>query len=165
MATAPVDPPDDRVPLPDPAAARRGARRTVLAGLVLVVLLTGFTAGGAAMLAAGELPGLPFAVGGALAQLAVVVIVLATLWARAGGDGRSISRSRVAATLRILAGLRGVLLVALLALAAYALVRLVQGDPWTLLTGAVIALFLWLLFRGAGRIRRHWTGGDADRPR
>ncbi|MEV0156722.1 hypothetical protein AB0H57_23750 [Micromonospora sp. NPDC050686] len=160
MDTSPVDPPDDRIPLPDPAAARRGARRTVVAGIVLVILLTGFTAGGTAMLAAGELPGLPFAVGGALAQVAVIVIVLATLWARAGGD-RGISRSRVAATLRILAGLRGLLLVALIALAVHALVRLVQGDPWTLLTGAVIALFLWLLYRGAGRIRHGWTSGDA----
>ncbi|WP_222622274.1 hypothetical protein [Micromonospora endolithica] len=152
-----MDARDDRIPLADPAKARRGARRTVFAGIVLVVLLTGFTAGGTAMLAAGEIPGLPFAVGGALAQAAVIAIVAAVLRARTGDGGRSLSRSGAAASLRILGGLRRLLLVALVALAVYALVRLVLGDPWTLLTAAFISLFLWLLYRGAGRIRRDWT--------
>ncbi|MEV4713292.1 hypothetical protein [Micromonospora sp. NPDC049374] len=153
----PVDVNADRIPLPDPAAARRGARRTVLAGIVLVVLLTGFTAGGVAMLTAGEIPGLPFAVGGALAQLSVIVVVVTVLRTRAGGDGVSISRLRIASASRILDVLRRVLLVALVVLAAYAVVRFFLGDPWTLLTGAFVALFLWLLYRGAGRIRQGLT--------
>ncbi|MGC5305960.1 hypothetical protein [Micromonospora zamorensis] len=126
----------------------------IRAGIVLVILLTGFTAGGIGMLRAGEIPGLPFAVGGAVAQVSVIVIVVTVLRARAGGDGRSLLRSRLVSASHLLGGLRRALLVALVALALYALVRVVLGDRWTLLTSAFIALFFWLIYRGVGQLMR-----------
>ncbi|RKR87385.1 hypothetical protein BDK92_1660 [Micromonospora pisi] len=147
-----MDAGDDRTPLSDPASSRRGAVRTVLAGIVVVVLLTGFTAGGAAMLAAGELPGLPFAVGGAVAQLAAIAIVVTVLRTRSGtGDG-SISRSRVASAVAAFVLIRAVLFVTFIGLVLFSLVRVVLGDNWSLLTAGIIGLMLFLLARGARRL-------------
>ncbi|GIF51358.1 hypothetical protein DFJ67_5104 [Asanoa ferruginea] len=137
--------------LPNPARARRGARRTVVAGIAALILLTGFTAGGIAMLAAGELPGLPFAVGGLAAQLAVLVLVVTVLRARSGDTN---SRPQLESAGAAFNFLRRALLVVLVALVAYAVVRAVLGDYWTLITTAVIGVVLLLLHRGARRLQR-----------
>jgi hypothetical protein len=142
------------VPLPNPAAARRGARRTVLAGIASIILLTGFTAGGIAMLAAGELPGLPFAVGGLAAQLAVLVLVVTVLRARSGATSAGLSRSKLESAGEAFNFLRRVLLAVLVVLVGYAAVRAVLGDYWTLITTAIIGFVLLLLHRGARRLQR-----------
>ncbi|MEH0981885.1 hypothetical protein [Micromonospora sp. CPCC 205556] len=154
METSPVHDRDDRIPLPDPAAARRSARRTIWAGIVVVGLLTGFTAGGIAMLAAGETPALPFAIGGPVAQLATIALVATVLWARSGTGQAAVSRSRLVSACKALAGIRLILLVVLAGLAGLALVRALGGDYWTLFTASFIGLILVLLHRGTGRIRR-----------
>ncbi len=132
---------------------RRGAWRTVLAGIVVLVLLTGFTAGGISMLLIGELPGLPFAVGGAAAQLAAIVISVTALRVRATLVQDTVSRHALQAAHRAYSMLRLTLLMVIVVLALYAIVRLVTGDPWTVLTAAIIGVVLWLLLRGSKRLR------------
>jgi hypothetical protein len=48
-----------------------------VAVVIVLVLTMFFTAGGISLLAAGELPGLPFAVGGAVLQVAAITLVVA----------------------------------------------------------------------------------------
>ncbi|GAB3949252.1 hypothetical protein [Micromonospora vulcania] len=147
---------NDRVPLADPAAARRGARKSVLAGTVVFLGLTGFTAGGTAMVTAGELPGLPFAIGGAAAQLSVAIIVGAVIYARSGATNELL-RNRLARSGRVIHRLKWGLLAVLVVLTTYALARLVMGDPWTLLTASIIGTLLALLFRGAALLGRRFN--------
>lgn len=47
---------------------RRAGTRMLIALIIVLVLATFFTAGGISLTAAGELPGLPLAVGGAYDQ-------------------------------------------------------------------------------------------------
>jgi len=162
METTPVDPREDRIPLPDPTAARMGVRRVIRAGIVVLAVCIGFTVNGIALLRTGEIYGLPFAVGGPLIQVVAIILVVTVLRARAGGDGHSLSRSRLASASRDLGWLRWMVLVALVTLVVYAMARLALGDPWTLLTSAIVAVFLWLIHRGVGRLiqglRQQQTG-------
>lgn len=153
MATASASDRSKRIGIADPAGMRRGAWRSARAGIILLILLTGFTAGGISMLQIGELPGLPFAVGGATAQLAVIAINVATLRIRSTLCGDTVSQRALLGARAIFAFTRAVLLAVMAGLAVYTLVRLVGGDPWTLLTTAVIGVTLGLLFRGTGRLR------------
>ncbi|MEU8181701.1 hypothetical protein AB0B85_11175 [Micromonospora sp. NPDC049044] len=143
---------DDRIPLVDPTAARRGVRRSVTISAFLLLGLTGFTASGTAMVRTGEIRGLPFAIGGALTQLSIVVLVGSILYSRAGSDGTFISQARRTRTNRILKAHSWLLLVALVALGSFALVRLLLGDPWTLVTSAIVGAFLTLFYLGIVRI-------------
>jgi hypothetical protein len=66
---------DPRAPVPNPALMRRATYRMILPFIIVMVLLTFFTVGGISMVIHEELPGLPFAIGGAVAQLAVLALV------------------------------------------------------------------------------------------
>src|SRR5687768_11297425 len=143
----------DRVPVPDPALLRRAGRRMIIA-LVLVLFLTMFfTVGGIALLAAGELAGLPFAVGGAVLQLASIVLVVATLRIRRTLDDRSVARSSLVAAHRTAGQVRRVALGTLFALILYGVVRLLLGDPWSLATACLIGIGLFFLAKGCKAMR------------
>lgn len=158
MSTAPTFDQASRIPVADPESMRRGARRSVFVGVILLILLTGFTVGGASILAAGELPGLPFTVGGAVAQLSVVSLNVAALRVRSSLDGRTVSRVAVHTARRVLAISYAVLLLTTGGLVSYALLRVAFGDLATLLTTAIISVPLWLLLRGTGRARTGVAG-------
>ncbi|RLP93463.1 hypothetical protein [Micromonospora sp. CV4] len=147
---------NDRVPLVDPTAARRSARRSIRIGTLVFIGLTGFTASGTAMVTAGELPGLPFAVGGAAAQVAVAVLVGTLIYARSGSR-EGLLRNRLATAARVFRQLQWALLAVLVVLAGYALTRLIMGDPWTLLTAGIIGVLLALLLRGAALLSRRMS--------
>jgi hypothetical protein len=143
----------DRVRVPDVRRMRRGAWRMVLAALILLALLMFFTAGGTALLVAGEAPGLPFAVGGLVMQLSVVALVVGVLRVRATLVGDTVARTVMVANRRLFAAIRVVLLVTIALLVGYALVRLALGDPWALLTTGIVGVVLWMLARGMARLR------------
>jgi hypothetical protein len=157
MSTPPGAIPADRIRVPDPAAMRRGARRTVLATAIVLLLLTGFTAGGITMLTLGELPAVPFAVGGATAQLAAIALAVTALRVRSTLHGDTVSRPALLAAHRTFTVIRAAVLTVAAALVAYAAARLILGDPWTMLTTAIIGLPLGLLARGATRLRHGAT--------
>lgn len=148
----------DRVPVADPDTVRRGARRGIRATVIVQLLLTGFTASGTAMLLRGDHYGIPFAVGGAASQLASLALTVGGL--RVSGSLRddTVSRTALATAVRIFTTTWVALLVTAIVLGAYAVVRLAAGDPWPLLTTAVIGVPLLLLLRGARRLR---DGGHA----
>lgn len=142
-----------RVTVADPAGMRRGARRAIRAGIIVLVLLCGFTVGGIAMLRAGELPGLPFAAGGATAQLAVLLIVFASVRVRATLTGDTIASRSLVSSRRIIQATGWLLLVVTAGLGVYAVIRAALGDPWTLLTAAIIAFILIALYIGTRRLK------------
>ncbi|MFC6016477.1 hypothetical protein ACFP2T_09725 [Plantactinospora solaniradicis] len=152
----------DRVRVADVGRMRQGAWRMVGAAVVVLALLTFFSAGGTALLVAGEAPGLPFAVGGLVTQLSVIALVVGVLRVRATLVGDSVARTAVAATRRLLAVIRIVLLVTVALLVGYAVVRLVAGDPWALLTTGIVGLVLWMLAGGVKRIRDGMDDAAAD---
>jgi hypothetical protein len=133
---------------------RRAATRTVLGLVVVLVLTTFFTAGGVSLLAAGQLPGLPLAVGGAVLQLTLIVVVIAVLRVRSTLDGHTVARSALVAARRTAVAVRRTALLTLAALLLYGLVRLVFGDRATLVTSALIGIALWTLSVGANRLRK-----------
>ncbi|MGC4895415.1 hypothetical protein [Micromonospora sp. DT31] len=150
----PMDIDEDRLLLTDPAAARRGAHTSVLMGALVFLILTFFTVGGTILVSVGEVVALPFAIGGALAQLSAATVVGTVLYDRAGSDGVSVSRARLARTSRVLKALGRLLLAALATLGLYSLTRFALGDPWTLVTSGFIGIVLWAFYRGTVRIRR-----------
>ncbi|MBF9134376.1 hypothetical protein I0C86_36425 [Plantactinospora sp. S1510] len=143
----------DRVRVPDARRMRQGAWRVARAAVIVIVLLMFFSAGGIAMLVAGEAPALPFAVGGVVAQLSVVALVVGVLRVRVTLVGDTVARTALVAARRLFATVRVVLLVTVALLVGYAVVRLVTGDPWTLLTTGIVGSVLWLLALGLGRLR------------
>ncbi len=153
MNTHPDTNNNPRVRVPDTAAMRRSPWRLIRATVIVLVLLTFFTAGGISIVRAGELPGLPFAIGGAIAQLTVIVFFVATLRVRATLDGDTVSRRAVTAARRTVAALRVTLWITIVGLTAYGLVRALQGDGWTLLPTLIIDVMLWLLAKGMTRLR------------
>jgi hypothetical protein len=150
---------DPRVPVPDVTLMRRATYRMIIPFIVVMFLLTFFTAGGTSMLINGELPGLPFAIGGAIAQLAVLTLVIAVLRVRLTLSGDTISATALAAASRITRLTRRALLATIAGLLLYALIRAVLGDPWTLLTAAIISIALWTTAIGARRL----AGGYQER--
>ncbi|WP_125810173.1 hypothetical protein [Actinoplanes sp. ATCC 53533] len=120
--------------------------------VIVLILTTFFTAGGISLLASGELPGLPLAVGGAVLQIAAIVLVVATLGIRRTLDAHTVARSSLLAARRTARWVRRIALVTLLALVGYGLVRLVLGDPWSLITACIIDIGLFLLARGSKAI-------------
>jgi hypothetical protein len=91
---------DTRIQIADPTLMRRAASRMVLGLVIVLVLTTFFTAGGISLLIAGELPGLPFAVGGAIVQLALIALVVASLNIRRTVAGDTISSTTLVAARR-----------------------------------------------------------------
>jgi hypothetical protein len=143
---------DSRVPVPDPALMRRATYRIIVPFIIVMVLLTFFTVGGISLVINGELPGLPFAIGGAIAQLAVLVLVGTVLRVRLTLNGDTISTSAVTAAGRTVRLVRRALRAAVAALLLYALVRAAIGDRWTLLTAAIISVALWTIAVGTRRL-------------
>jgi uncharacterized membrane protein len=142
----------DRVRVEDPAYMRRAAKRMTFALVMVLALTSFFTVGGISLVRAGELPGLPFAIGGAVLQLAAVVLVVAALGVRSSLRDQSVSRSSMVRARRTIRVVRLTLFGTALALILYAVARLALGDPWTLLTVAVIGFALLLLARGTKAI-------------
>ena len=140
---------NDRVHVPDPALLRRAARRMTVALVIMLTLTTFFTAGGISLLTAGELPGLPFAVGGAVLQLAAIALVVATWHVRRTLDGQTVARSSLLTARRASGWVRRITLAVLIALIAYGVVRLTLGDLWSLVTACIIGIGLSLLARGS----------------
>ena len=143
---------NDRVPVPDPALMRRAATRMTVAVVIVLVLTTFFTAGGISLLIAGELPGLPLAIGGAVLQIAAIALVVATWRVRRTLDAQTVARSALQ-TARLTSGwVRRITLTTLFALLGYGVIRLALGDPWSLVTACVISIGLFLLARGSKAI-------------
>jgi ABC-type Co2+ transport system permease subunit len=132
---------------------RRAGRRMTVALVLVVVLTMFFTVGGGTLLAAGELAGLPLAVGGAVLQIAAIVLVVATLRIRRTLDDRSVARSSLASAHRTTGWVRRVVLGTLVALLGYGVVRLVLGDPWSLATACIVGIGLFFLARGSKAMR------------
>jgi hypothetical protein len=119
-----------------------------IAVVIMLILTTFFTAGGVSLLVAGELPGLPFAVGGAVLQIAAIALVVATWHVRRTLDGRTVARSSLLTARRAAGWVRRITLATLIALLGYGVIRLTLGDPWSLVTACVISIGLFLLARG-----------------
>jgi len=143
----------DRVHVADPALMRRAGRRMAFALVMVLILTTFFTVGGISLLVAGELPALPFAVGGAVLEIAAIVLVVATLRVRRTLDSETVARSSLLTARRTAGWVRRITLVTALVLIAYGIVRVVVGDPWSLLTAGIISVALLLLARGAKAMR------------
>ncbi|MET8153699.1 hypothetical protein ACIBSW_27515 [Actinoplanes sp. NPDC049668] len=139
----------DRVHVPDPELMRRAGRRMTTALVIMLILTTFLTVAGISLVAAGELAGLPLAVGGAVLEIAAIVLVVATLRVRRTLDGRTIARSALLTARQTANRVYRVALVTTIALIGYGVVRLVLGDPWSLVTACVISIGLFLLARGS----------------
>ncbi|GAA3344165.1 hypothetical protein GCM10020358_46300 [Amorphoplanes nipponensis] len=143
----------DRVHVPDPALMRRAGRRMTVALVILLILTTVLTVGGISLLVAGELAGLPLAVGGAVLEVAAVVLVVTTLRIRRTLNAQTVARSALLTASRTAGRVRLVVLVTLLALVAYGVARLLAGDRWSLVTAGIIGIGLFLLARGSKAMR------------
>jgi hypothetical protein len=144
----------DRVHVPDPALMRRAGRRMTTALVIMLILTTFFTVGGISLVIAGEFAGLPLAVGGAVLQIACIVLVVATLRVRRTLDGRTVARSSLLTARRTAGRVQRIALVTLFALILYGVVRLLLGDPWSLITAFLIGIGLLLLARGSKAMGR-----------
>jgi len=141
----------DRVPVPNPPAARHAARRLpfLLAGLLIALCLP--TIGGIELMVAGSLAGLPLTIGGgALALIATTWTTLA-IAIRASLAGDTTSRRTLTVARRITAGCAAADLIVLGALVLFGVVR-ASGfhDGWTLVTALAAATLLgifWLALR------------------
>lgn len=145
---------DNRIHVPDPALMRRAGNRMILALVAILIFATPFTIWGIVLLAAGELPGLPLAVGGAVLEIATVVLVVTTLRIRSTLDHDTISRESLLQARRVARGVRLASLTTVLALIAYGLIRGLTGEWWSLLTALLIGVALYLLGSGAKNIVR-----------
>jgi hypothetical protein len=153
---------EDRIQT-DGASARRATRRTVRLTIIVVFLLTGFTAGGFNMLIMGDAPAAPFAVGGLVFQLSVLGLLGAALRIRSSLSGDTISRRAITSARSMLMGIRAFLLFALIGLTIHSLVRLtIFSDRWTVLTAAIVGALLWLLRRGLRVVRDAWDAALAS---
>jgi hypothetical protein len=156
---------NDRIHIPNVDFMRQGAWRAVFAGTIVFLLVGGFTVGGISMVAAGEMPGLPFAVGGLVLQLSVIVMLSAVFRVRSSLDGDTVSRRAMTGAGNMHTGLGILLLCTLIGLALYSMVRfLLIEDPWTALTTLIIGVPLALTQVATGLLRRglktRLAGGD-----
>jgi hypothetical protein len=139
---------DNRVHVPDPVLMRRAGNRMVIAMVMILILTLPFTVGGISLLIAGELPGLPLAVGGFVLEICSIVLVAASLRVRRTLDGQTIARPALLAARRVAGGVRRTAVVTILALILFGLIRSAFGDGWSLLTAAILSIGLFLLARG-----------------
>jgi hypothetical protein len=91
---------EHRVRVPDPALMRRAGNRMIRTLIIVLVLVTPLTVGGLSLVAAGELPGLPLAIGGAVLELAAVAVTAAAFRVRSTLDHETISRTSLLAARR-----------------------------------------------------------------
>lgn len=146
----------DRQYVPDPALMRRACRRMILALIVFLVLSSPFTIGGISLVATGNLPGLPFAFGGAVLQIAALITVAATIAVRASLDDATVSGRAVSTSRRILTVTRLGILATIVALLLFAAIRVFLGDYWSLLTAVLISGALWLTASMLRRVRQSY---------
>ncbi|MEU8606419.1 hypothetical protein AB0C29_00195 [Actinoplanes sp. NPDC048791] len=116
-----------------------------IAVVIIVVLTTFFTAGGISLITAGELPGLPLAVGGAVIQIGAIVLLIATRHVRRTLTGQTIARSSLMTARQTSGWVRRIALATIVVLIVYGLIRLTLGDPWSLLTAGIIGVGLFLV--------------------
>jgi hypothetical protein len=145
---------ESRLHVPDPDLMRRAFTRMVVALVFLVVLTAFFIIGGITLLANGEVPGLPLAVGGLVLLLGCVVLVATTRRVRRSLREQTISREALSAARRAAIMVRRTAILAAVALLVFGLVRIAFGDGWSLLTAAVMSVGLWLLARGGNTMRK-----------
>jgi hypothetical protein len=123
-----------------------------IALVFLLILTTFFTVGGISLVAAGELSGLPFAVGGAVLQIGAIALVIGTWHIRRTLDGQTVARSSLLTARRTSGWVRRITLATIIALIAYGGVRTALGDPLSLVTACIIGIGLLLLARGSKTI-------------
>ena len=140
---------NDRVHVPDPALMRRATRRMTISLVLLLILTTFFTIGGISLVTAGELAGLPFAVGGAVLQVSAIALVIAMWNTRRTLAGQTVARSSLLTARRASGWVRRITLATIIALIGYGIVRTVLHDPFSLLTAGIISIGLFLLARGS----------------
>jgi len=117
--------------------------------LVIALVLTSFfTFGGISLVTAGEVAGLPFAVGGAVLQIAAVALVGAARGVSRSLESQTVARPAMVAARRRVAVIRRVALGTVIVLFLYGVTRLVLGDPWSLVTAALIGFVLFLFANG-----------------
>ena len=146
---------ENRIPVSDPAFMRRAGRRMTISLVFVLILCTLFTVGGITLVVNGELPGLPFAVGGAVLQIGFIIIVVATLRVHRTLAGATIARSALLTARRVSAGIRRIAWATIVALILFGLVRLaLVDDPWSIGTAGLISIALVLLASGSKKIGR-----------
>ena len=143
---------NDRVHVPDPALMRRATRRMTISLAFLLILTTFFTVGGISLVAAGELPGLPFAVGGAVLQIGAIALVIAPWNIRRTLDGQTVARSSLLTARQTSGWVRRIALATIIVLIGYGIVRITLGDAFSLVTAGIISIGLFLLARGSKTI-------------
>jgi hypothetical protein len=143
-----------RLQIPDPALMRRAGTRMTVALMVVLTLISPFTIGGVTLLAAGELPGLPLAVGGAVLQMSCIVLVVATVHIRRTLDDRTIARSALLAARQVTAWTRRTAVATILTIILFGLVRLAFEDRWSLGTACIMSIGLFFLANGSKNMRR-----------
>jgi hypothetical protein len=122
--------------------------------IAILILATPITSWGITLLAAGELPGLPLAVGGAALGIGAVVLASATLRVRRTLDNGTVSREAMLAARRTIGLVRSALLITLLLLLVYGIARVLVGEWWSLLVALLLAGVLYLLAIGASNIAK-----------
>jgi hypothetical protein len=143
---------ENRVQVPDPSVMRRAGKRVVVATIAILILATLLTIWGITLLAAGELPGLPLAVGGAALGIGAVVLASATLRVRRTLDHDTVSRDAMLAARWVVGLVRTGLLLTLLLLVVFGLVRVLAGEWWSLMVALLMGAVLYLLAKGASNI-------------
>ena len=145
---------NDRVHVPDPALMRRATRRMTVSLVFVLILTTFFTGGGISLVAADELAGLPFAVGGAVLQVSAIALVVATRNIGRTLADQTVARSSLQTARRTSGWVRRITLATLIGLIGYGVVRMASGDPFSLLTAGIIGIGLFFLARGSKVISR-----------
>jgi len=145
---------ENRVRVPDPTLMRRAGNRVVVATIAILILATPLTIWGITLLAAGELPGLPLALGGAALGIGAVVLASATLQVRRTLDHDTVSREAMQTAGRIVRLVRTGLLLTLLLLVAFGVVRALTGEWWSLLVALLVGAVIYLLAIGASNIAK-----------
>ena len=140
---------NDRVHVPDPTLMRRATRRMTISLVFLLILTMFFSVGGMSLVVAGELPGLPFAVGGAVLQIGAIALVIATWNVRRTLNGQTVARSSLLTARRISGWVRRITPGD--NLGAHR-VRLALDDAFSLVTAGIISIGLFLLARGSKTI-------------
>jgi hypothetical protein len=145
---------ENRLHIPDPNLIRRAGTRMTIALIIVLILTTPFTVGGITLLANSELPGIPLAVGGAVLQIACIVVVAVTLRIRRTLNGTTIARSTLLTARQVTARTRHTALATIPALILFGLVRLAFDDRWSLGTACIMSIGLFVLANGSKNMRK-----------
>ncbi|GIM97539.1 hypothetical protein [Paractinoplanes toevensis] len=140
---------DDRIQVPDPALVRRAGKRMIPALIAILILAAPITIWGVALLSAGELPGLPLAVGGLVLAVAAVMLTMSGLRVRQTLQQNTVSRESLRKARNVARGVRFASLGTLFGLVTYGLVRGLSGEWWSLLTALLVGIALYVLGNGA----------------